>query len=125
MAERLTKKDYKDFQYTNSYCSQQEIKVINQIFHKLGKLEDIMEKYGVESMEDLDSELQDRLDYKCLLDECNKAQHDRDTWKKACELVCKKVRTEYYSDYEVANGYGCNPIYFYKQAQEEKGNKND
>lgn len=117
MSERLTEK------FGAIGCDYLCLEDHDDIVSKLGKLKDIMDKYGIERLEELDSELQDRIDFKCLLAECIKAQQDRDTWKKACELVCKKVRNEYYSDYEIANGYGCNPIYFYQQAQQEKGNK--
>lgn len=65
---------------------------------KLGKVEDILEKYNIQSVDDLDCELQDRLDYECLLDECRQAEKDRNIFNKALDLMscvlCNKSRTD-------------------------------
>ena len=60
---------------------------------KLAQLEDILEKYGIRSMEELEVKL------KILKKQIKKAQQelaeiyikDRDTWKKACELACRYI----------------------------------
>lgn len=59
MAERLTKKISKPIQDKYSlgnylYYDFAEIDDTNKLLNKLGKLEDIMEKYGIESAEILD-----------------------------------------------------------------------
>ena len=59
---------------------------------KLAQLEDILEKYGIESVEELDKELSIRRLLHQTIAELSKmatkAENDRDTWKKACELAC-------------------------------------
>ena len=51
--ERLTKKI--DYEYMHGYLSVKASK--GDAINKLGKLEDIMEKYGIESPEDLEKRL--------------------------------------------------------------------
>lgn len=50
--------------------------------NKLAQLEDILEKYGVESVEELEKKLA-----------------DSDTWQKACELACDVLRDINYKIY--------------------------
>lgn len=60
---------------------------------KLGKLEDILEKYGIEDLEQylqrvrkIDKELRDTIQQlHTIIDTIG---YDRDTWQKACELAC-------------------------------------
>ena len=57
----------------------------NAVYDKLGMLEDIMERLGINFVEDLEDEVRslrvDKYIYK----------KDRDTWKRACELACEKI----------------------------------
>lgn len=48
--------------------------VMGKAIDKLAQLEDIMEKYGIESVEELDKKLADSI-----------------TWQKSCELACKEL----------------------------------
>lgn len=92
MAERLTRKI--GYEYEKAKRETQLLEINN----KLGKLEDILEKYGIESVEELDKRLQNLFELTCgrkngktiarkiiLFD---KIKQDRDTWQKACELAC-------------------------------------
>lgn len=99
--KRLTKKDYR-----NRTSIIKPIGEINKIEHKLGQLEDIMEKYSIETVEDLRTRL-----------------YDCDIWKKVCELACNRMgwSIEYLLD-----GISREIIYpkdyanhFYQQAQKE------
>lgn len=81
-------------------------------FEKLGKLEDIMEKYGIESVEELDAMLKRGI-----------------TYERACELACEELREDYCinCDLKCDKKEMCDyvlsiyPIdYFYEQAQKEK-----
>ena len=97
---------------------------------KLAQLEDIMEKYGIESVEELEEKLNEpeRIWNANLKDlkqqvkrEINKElETDRDTWKRACELACEEINS--------CDNYGCKtytiplkemPQYFYQQAKKE------
>ena len=104
-----------------------------QVITKLGQLEDILDKYRIESMEELDKRLQNLFELTCgrkngktiarkiiLFD---KIKQDRDTWKKACELACEEI--------DSCDNYGCKtytiplkemPQYFYQQAKKELTN---
>ncbi len=62
MAERLTKKIRKTIQDKYSlgnylYYDFAEIDDTNKLLNKLGKLEDILEKYSIESVEELDKKI--------------------------------------------------------------------
>lgn len=64
MAERLTKKISKTIQDKYSlgsylYYDFAKIDDTNKLLNKLGKLEDILEKYGIESVEELDKKIDD------------------------------------------------------------------
>ena len=80
----------------------------NAVYDKLGELEDILEKYGIESVEELDKKLA-----------------DSDTWQKACELACKRIcymldQEMQYHEHEKFNSeeYLKTEIdYFYQQAK--------
>lgn len=97
MAERLTKKISKTIQDKYSlgsylYYDFAEIDDTNKLLNKLGKLEDILEKYGIESVEELENIIINGL---AMLDiqKINilkemELKTDRDTWQKACELAC-------------------------------------
>ena len=62
MAERLTKKITKTIQDKYSlgsylYYDFNGVENTNRLLNKLGELEDIMEKYGIESVEELDKKI--------------------------------------------------------------------
>ena len=92
----------------------------NETINKLRQLEDIFEKYGIESVEELDK-LTDGMKstISVLLDRNKNTKQDRDTWKRACELACEEIDCEYM--------YGINKEnysqYFYQQAKKEGENK--
>lgn len=52
---RLTKKDYKNGIQVNGYYTKKNAQRLTDISHKLGKLEDLMEEYNLESIEDLEN----------------------------------------------------------------------
>lgn len=84
MAERLTIKNS-----DNTY-SQPTDTTFEMVFNKLGELEDILEKYGIGDLIDLEIKLES------TNESIKKAQQklveiyiqDRDTWKRACEMAC-------------------------------------
>lgn len=98
---------------TNDYI--EKVKLNN----KLCKLEDIMEKYGID-VEELDFRLAMKQNTVANYKEITKLENDRDTWKKACELACEEiglVEAKFNSAYIRPTGYLTN--YFYQQVQKE------
>lgn len=112
MAERLTKKINKTMQDKYSlgsylYYDFAGLDDTNKLLNKLGKLEDILEKYGVESIEELNERLEDVEQYNYetnhqfidvmakygieSIEELDKKLDDRDTWKRACELASSHI----------------------------------
>ena len=79
MAERLTTR------FHGILVKEADVSKI-QVITKLGQLEDIMERLGINFVEDLEDEIKslrvDKYIYK----------QDRDTWKRACELACKTLK---------------------------------
>ena len=77
---------------------------------KLAHLEDIMERLGINFVEDLEDEIKslrvDKYIYK----------KDRDTWKRACELACEREDDCYVYD-NIHRAYE-----FYQQAKNMDGN---
>ena len=94
MAERLTRKI--GYEYEKAKRETQLLKINN----KLGKLEDILEKYGIESVEELDKKIA-----------------DGDTWKRACEFACDVLRDINYKIYNEDRIDFENT--FYQQAKKE------
>ena len=132
MAERLTKKIRKTIQDKYSlgsylYYDFAEIDDTNKLLNKLGELEDIFEKYGIESVEELDKKIGhyiDKIDLEAENDYLKKAiekqnivtqsiSKDRDTWQKACELACEREDDCYVYD-NIHRAYE-----FYQQAKKE------
>ena len=78
MAERLTTR------FHGILVKEADVSKI-QVITKLGQLEDIMERLGINFVEDLEDEIKslrvDKYIYK----------QDRDTWKRACELACQII----------------------------------
>ena len=103
MAERLTESE------VSKSFTEQELRTSEQarIYQKLGKLEDIMERLGINFVEDLEDEIKslrvDKYVYK----------KDRDTWQKACELACEREDDCYVYD-NIHRAYE-----FYQQAKTE------
>ena len=110
MAERLTKKIVKTVQDKYSlgqylYYDFAGLDDINKLLNKLGELEDILEKYGIESAEELDKKLAyyiDKIDLEAENEYLKKViekqnmiskiiSKNRDTWQKACELACETM----------------------------------
>ena len=86
----------------------------NAVYDKLGELEDIMEKYGIESVEELDKLIDGmQSTINVLLQRNKNTKQDRDTWQKACELArafLAGITQDNVCDYE---------DYFYQQAKTE------
>lgn len=99
---------------------------VGKAIEKLGKLEDILEKYGIESVEELDKRLmKTHNEWCCQEADRLKLEYDRDTWKKACELACSEVSCDNCPIKEDCGLCG-NCIwtlsnYFYQQAKGEQG----
>ena len=116
MAERLTELDcYDDYQILEED--------LRKAIDKLGKLEDIMEKYDIESFELLEHIIKKGKVINSVIEdfakeEYDKIKQDRDAWKKACELIGKEL--DMYATKEDNN---CSTAdYFYQQAKKEGEN---
>lgn len=79
------------------YCAN-----IDKAINKLGKLEDILEKYGIESVEELKDALENKIEdisnpflqgyvRAFFKDRLQYVEFERDIWKRACELACKEL----------------------------------
>ena len=98
MAERLTDKNtISVYNNSNSEIYLGENEEATKYIYKLAQLEDIMEKHGIESVEELDKTFEyvnklikayENGSYKKEKQELIK---DRDTWQKACELACETM----------------------------------
>ena len=95
--------------------------VMGKAIDKLGKLEDILEKYGVD-IYNLDYILDDYSKNKgrdfAICDEMDCLKKDRDTWKRACELACEREDDCYVYD-NIHRAYE-----FYQQAKKEGNDEN-
>ena len=98
---------------------------------KLAQLEDILEKYDIEYLEQyllkmrkVDKELRDTIQQlHTIIDSIG---YDRDNWQKACELACKECNKLSRYD-EIIDELNFSPYtsdYFYQQAKTE-GNDNE
>ena len=108
MAERLTKFNKTgwvlklDEPQNEFEARQQLMRKFKLACEKLGELEDIMEKYGIDSVEELDKKLT-----------------DADTWQKACELACREAPLhcpnppEYYN---AQDEYGSDEPYYIQES---------
>ena len=103
---------------------------INIVIHKLCLLEDIMEKYDIESFDLLEHIIKKGKVINSVIEdfakeEYDKIKQDRDYWKKACELACEEIeRIE--DNYDVGTFRPLSYMidYFYQQAKKE-GENND
>ena len=108
MAERLTIKNS-----DNTYSQP----TFEMVFNKLGELEDIMERLGINFVEDLEDEIKslrvDKYVYK----------KDRDTWQKACELACETLKQVMGKPLWIGGNIPAPEVkdseYFYQQAKKE------
>ena len=145
MAERLTKKISKTIQDKYSlgqylYYDFAGLDDTNKLLNKLGKLEDILEKYGIESVEELEQELKIAHEIERLKDkninlnnaiivfnknfikdyirEIEELKVVSDTWKRACELACEKIGiVKVITDDNMSDNSDNLPNYFYQQAK--------
>ena len=154
MAERLTKKIIKTIQDKYSlgsylYYDFAEIDDTNKLLNKLGRLEDILEKYGIEDLEQLDIMLfclssETKFQLKQLqklykkyninsVEELDKKLADGLTWKRACEFLANKYAEEYFDGRDIEHCFNADKRdkfvkekieYFYQQAKKE-GENND
>lgn len=100
--------------------------VMGKAINKLARVEDMLEKYGIESVEELDKKIGyyiDKIDLEAENDYLKKTiekqnvvtqsiSKDRDTWKRACELACDVIL-------RFTDGCPCKADYFYQQAKKE------
>lgn len=122
MAERLTNKNHeainKCSEFSSCYSCRKEICYITEVCEKLGKLEDILEKYGVD-IQNLDYILEDYSKNQgrdfAICEEMDDLKKDRDTWKRACELACEREDDCYVYD-NIHRAYE-----FYQQAKQVTG----
>ena len=139
MAERLTKKDkpiLKNQMEDNMSVNK------NTAIKRLWQYENVMEKYGIESVEELDKKIGyyiDKIDLEAENDYLKKAiekqnvvtqsiSKDRDTWQKACEFLAYKYAEEYFDGRDIEHCFNANKRdkfvkeninYFYQQAKTE------
>lgn len=112
MAERLTEK-HNNGSYTGKGNE------LWDILTKLGQFEDILEKYDLE-VEELDERIYNgAFNYIDKL----KAETERDTWKRACELACDVLRDINYKIYNEDRIDFENT--FYQQAKKEGNDERD
>ena len=118
MAERLTKEYY----YTWDENGTKKLSYIQKLQNKLGKLEDILEKYGVD-IQNLDYILEDYSKNQgrdfAICEERDTLRQERDTWQKACELACREAPLhcpnppEYYN---AQDEYGSDEPYYIQES---------
>ena len=159
MAERLTEKhkiscfeyDLVNFEHkVKEFNDYDAFYAYNMAVRKLGKLEDILEKYGIESVEELDKKLAyyiDKIDLEAENEYLKKViekqnmiskiiSKNRDTWKRACELACKHIAEVEWlscpetddiseSENEIKTLTKQSLNYFYQQAKKEKDGENN
>lgn len=121
MAERLTESE------VSKSFTEQELRTSEQarIYQKLGKLEDILEKYGI-GVDELENIIINGL---AMLDiqKINvfkemELKAERDTWKRACELACEDLQFYDYGNEKTEGGIIMKVDYFYQQAKKGKVN---
>lgn len=130
MAERLTCWNDKEKKSALPKCINDfgDVVDLEDLCYKLACLEDILEKYGIESVEELekilcwlytlsgkDIELMKFIaqERKQIHDMYCEIKKDRDTWKRACELACEREDDCYVYD-NIHRAYE-----FYQQAKTE------
>ena len=138
MAERLTKKISKTIQDKYSlgqylYYDFAGLDDTNKLLNKLGKLEDILEKYGIESVELLEHIIKKGIVINSTIEDFAKEEYDkmkqeRDTWKRACELACETLKQVMGKPLWIGGNIPAPEVkdteYFYQQAKKEGENGN-
>ena len=128
MAERLTKHNETgwvlklDNPQNDFEARQQLMSKFKLACKKLGQLEDIMDKYNIESIELLEHIIKKGIVINSVIEdfakeEFDKMKQDRDTWQKACELACEREDDCYVYD-NIHRAYE-----FYQQAKKESESK--
>lgn len=153
MAERLTDKDYFAWHYRCGYQNKKDSLERTQKEHKLGKLEDILEKYdkSVEELDDffanykvLDFLTEERIKEIAINEqrkvmqsmikeitekECNQLYTELNTWQKACELACETLKQVMGKPLWIGGNIPTPEVkdsdYFYQQAKTEVNDEND
>lgn len=120
MAERLTRNNKVNF-YFHDEAS-------NMVYYKLQDLEDIMEKYDIESFELLEHIIKKGKVINSVIEdfakeEYDKMKQDRDTWKKACELASETLKQVMGKPLWIGGNIPAPEVkdteYFYQQAKTE------
>ena len=106
----------------------------NAVYDKLGELEDILEKYGVD-IQNLDYILEDYSKNQgrdfAICEERDTLRQERDTWQKACEFLAYKYAEEYFDGRDIEHCFNANKRdkfvkeninYFYQQIKELSNN---
>lgn len=132
--ERLTDKNHnainKCGEYSSCYSCHKEICYIKELEEKLGELEDILESWHIENLEELKTRLHDCQVYHLknnsnetlihnLKNELADLQHRLEVAEKALELACEeigRIEEKFGSAYIRANGYLLD--YFKTEAKE-------
>lgn len=131
MAERLTKKIFDETGKQQDIYEWSSVSSL-ECNRKLGKLEDILEKYNIDSVEELEKLLDDNkyaqnVIVKQLVEPQN-AKTDRNTWKRACELACDTLKQVMGKPLWIGGNIPTPEVkdseYFYQQAKMEGNNDN-
>lgn len=124
MSERLTRNNKVNF-YFHDEAS-------NMVYYKLQGLEDIMEKYNIESFELLEHIIKKGKVINSVIedfakDEYDKMKQDRNTWKRACELACETLKQVMGKPLWIGGNIPTPEVkdsdYFYQQAKKEGENE--
>ena len=100
--------------------------VMGKAIDKLARVEDILEKYGVD-IYNLDYILDDYSKNKgrdfAICEEMDNLKKDRDTWKRACELACETLKQVMGKPLWIGGNIPAPEVkdteYFYQQAKKE------
>ena len=128
MAERLTDKNGVEFTPECSKVNPLLTQGRCPFYDKLGNLEDILEKFGIESVEELENIIINGL---AMLDiqKINilkemELETDRDTWKRACELASETLKQVLGKPLWIGGNIPTPEVkdsdYFYQQAKKGK-----
>ena len=122
MAERLTIKN------SDGTYSQPTDTTFEKVFNKLAQLEDILEDYDIDSVEELDEMLDDNQYLKEAFSKLHASyqqlETDRDTWRKACELACEDISVvKLITNEDMEDNIDDLPNYFYENSKKELENE--
>ena len=99
-----------------------------KVFNKLAQLEDILEDYDIDSVEELDEMLDDNQYLKEAFSKLHASyqqlETDRDTWRKACELACEDISVvKLITNEDMEDNIDDLPNYFYENSKKELENE--